>query len=667
MCGIAGYAGLFGSHTSELSSIMLSGIARRGPDDSGFWADASAGIGLIHSRLAILDLSSAGHQPMTSASGRYVLTFNGEIYNFLLLKRELVQRGHEFRGGSDTEIMLAAFEEWGVISALQRFQGMFAFAVWDAQDRLLTLARDKVGMKPLYYGWQDGAFFFASDLGSIAGVSRGKLAVDSRAVALMLKLGFVPDPMSIYQGFYKLPPGSFLQLSEGMFSGLPSRFTACARRGGDTGVGPVAFWSSLDFDEEGVSNGDPCSTIDRFEGLLLDAVSDHLVADVPVGALLSGGVDSSLLLALARTFTGNAITAFSIGFEEKALNEAGHARAIARYLGVHHEIQYVSSRDLIDLVSDLPRIFSEPFADPSQIPCCLVARMARRGVKVALSGDGGDELFCGYNRYVWGGYFWRHSWMLPESLRRAVGRGMARLPAHAVTHLGDSLGALFGRGTFPSSLGDKVQRIAEVLQCRNQSEVYNIFVDKLPFIRADFSLVYPETGVGVNLIQTMMRMDFAVGLPGDMLTKVDRASMNYGLEVRLPLLDDRVVEAALRLPFEFKLRGQKGKFVLREILKRYIPEQLWNRPKQGFGIPLDRWLRGPLRNWAEERLFSSQLPECVDRKRLEEVWAEHSAGTRNWQYGLWHLISFVQWQTHQAKLEDRSICSAEANASGAVA
>jgi len=641
MCGIAG---IFSPDSDKLVPVigkMVEALHHRGPDDSGIWTEERAGLALGHARLSILDLSEAGHQPMHSASGRYVVTFNGEIYNFKSLRADLENLGHKFRGHSDTEVLLAAVSEWGVGKAVTRFNGMFAFALWDREARTLHLGRDRLGEKPLYYGWVGKTFLFASELKALRIHPDFKADIDRNAVALLMRHNCIPSPYSVYQGISKLPPGTILTIN---------LMEAAAGRT----AGPVPYWSAKEVAEQGAvqeSLWTEEEAIHHLDKLLRDAVQLRMVADVPLGAFLSGGIDSSTVVALMQTQSSRPVKTFSIGFNETAYDEAIHAKAVARHLGTEHTELYVSPEQAMSIIPRLPTLYDEPFADSSQIPTFLVSELARRHVTVSLSGDGGDELFGGYNRYFWGRSIWRTVGWLPTSVKHLLADGL--------TWLAPTIGeAVFRRaGAFLPSLqnsADKLQKLAQILTVEDPDSIYlgllSHWKDPSTVVSG---AVEPKTLLTdrsqwaklSDFTKRMMYFDTVTYLPDDLLVKLDRASMGVSLEARLPLLDHRVVEFAWRVPVSMKIRGGRGKWLLRQVLQRYVPENLVDRPKMGFAIPIDSWLRGPLRGWAEDLLDDRRLSKegFFNAQPIRQKWTEHLSGKRNWSYLLWDVLMFQGW------------------------
>ena len=658
MCGITGILGHHRSDLSEIVSRMVQAIRYRGPDDSGMWCDTSLGLALGHARLSVLDLSPEGHQPMVSASGRYVISYNGEVYNFADLRRELENTGAKFRGHSDTEVMLAAIERWGLEGAVRRFVGMFAFALWDRQERVLSLVRDRIGIKPLYFGWEGKTLLFGSELKALSCYPGFRPAVNREALALYLRYSYVPAPHSIYRHVFKLPAGSILTVRPHEASNREG-FSPNPDDQGATWK-PIRYWSARRVAEHGDSEPFQGSDADAVEELgvrLKEAVRLRMIADVPLGAFLSGGIDSSTVVALMQEQSAKAIRTFTIGFHEDDFNEARYATQVATHLGTDHTELYVTPQEALALIPRLPTLYDEPFADSSQIPTFLVSELARRHVTVSLSGDGGDELFGGYNRYFWGRRMWRNIGWMPTSVRRALAHGITALSPGTWRMVFRRLGALAPAVLDP---GDKLHKLAELLAVPDPDTMYAWLVShwKQP------SSVVLETTEPLAAVtdrsqwatlpdftKRMMYLDLVTYLPDDILVKVDRASMAVSLEARVPLLDHRVVEFAWRLPLAMKMRTQReGKWILRQLLAQYVPQELIERPKMGFGVPIDSWLRGPLRDWAEALLDEGRLRRegFFDPRPIREKWSEHLSGSRNWQYLLWDVLMFQAWLQHDA-------------------
>ena len=645
MCGFAGFIQsstvVPGEGMAALAGAMADTLQHRGPDDRGVWADADHGVALGHRRLSIIDLSAEGHQPMHSASGRYVIAFNGEIYNFEVLRRELEREGFSWRGHSDTEVMLAAFDRWGVEAALRRFNGMFAFAMWDRAEKLLHLARDRVGEKPLYYGWIGNTFVFGSQLKALRAHPAWRGEIDRDALATYLRHNYVPAPYSIYRGIAKLRPGQYLKVAAD-----PSR-----------PLMPQAYWSMRDVAEAGVREpliGTEQALTDELDTLLRDAVKMRMVADVPVGVFLSGGVDSSTVAALMQAQAMSAVKTFSIGFKEEDYDEARYAKAVAAHLGTDHTELYVTPHEAMSVVPRLPEAYDEPFSDSSQIPTLLVSQLARKKVTVSLSGDGGDELFCGYVRYFWGRRVWTQVSRMPYAMRSLGGSALKMLSPDGWNGIFRRMPQFIQSVSGREVTGIRLHKLANVLAMRSPDKFYQGLVSHWSEPNAavvggrEAATVLSDSNQWPALDDFTLRMmyfDSVMYLPDDILVKVDRASMAYGLEARVPLLDHRVVEFASRVPLSMKIRNDQGKWLLRQVLHRYVPRELIERPKMGFGIPIDAWLKGPLREWAEELLNERRLREegFLDPHVVRKKWREHVSGADNWEYALWDVLMFQAW------------------------
>ena len=649
MCGIVGIfqASPLGHETRDRLLAMTQRLRHRGPDDGDVWISEESGIGLGHRRLSILDLSAAGHQPMHSASGRYVVTYNGEIYNFQSLRRELEAVGQKFRGYSDTEVLLAAVTEWGLEKAVVRFNGMFAFALWDREAHSLHLCRDRIGEKPLYYGWMGKTFLFASELKAILAHPACKTEVDRNALALYLRHNYIPAPYSIYKGIWKLPPGTVLTINA---------------RTAHTQATPVVYWSAREVVEQGTREAFAGSEDDaavHLEALLRSAVKLRMVADVPLGAFLSGGIDSSTVVALMQAQSDCPVKTFTIGFHEAVYDEARHARAVAKHLGTDHTELHVTSAQAQAVIPRLPTLYDEPFSDSSQIPTFLISELARRHVTVALSGDGGDELFAGYNRYFWAQSIWSGIGWMPRGVRTGAAAALTSVSANTWNR-----GFRAVQGILPWPLrvqhpGEKLYKLAEVLCVEDDGALYGGLVshwkapDAVVLGGSEPVTILTDRSRWARVMdfrQQMMFLDMITYLPDDILAKVDRASMGVSLEARVPLLDHRVVEFAWRLPLSMKIRGRQGKQVLRRVLGKYVPLQLVDRPKMGFGVPIDSWLRGPLRDWAENLLDERRLEKdgFFSPRPIREKWTEHLSGRHNWQYQLWGVLMFQSWLNEHA-------------------
>lgn len=626
MCGLVG---LWGSMPDKADVLAEScrRIRHRGPDDHGLWEDRQAGLALAHVRLAILDLSQAGHQPMVSRCGRYVLVLNGEIYNHQDLRTRLegsAQAG-PWRGHSDSETMLACFAALGVEATLQASTGMFALGLWDRQERRLTLARDRMGEKPLYYGYAGGNLVFASELKALSPLPGFARDIDRDALALLLRHNYIPAPHSIYRGICKLPPGTWLA------------FDAADVRHGRMPT-PRTYWSALQAADRAaaapLSFASDAHAADALEAVLSQAVQGQMLSDVSLGAFLSGGIDSSAIVALMQARSSRPVRTFSIGFHEKHYDEARHAQAVAQHLGTEHTQMYVTAGDALAVVPMLADMYDEPFADSSQIPTALVARMARRHVTVALSGDGGDELFGGYARYLRAQRWWQRRQRLPAALRRPVGALVAassRLP---------------GPGTWRRKAG----KLGELVQADSHGAFYRHFVshwsDPAAVVKGAVEPPTPfSESMGGSAFDAMMKLDTITYLPDDILVKVDRAAMAASLETRMPLIDHNVYAFAWGLPSHYKVRGGQGKWLLRQMLYRHVPQALVDRPKRGFAVPLAAWLRGPLREWAHALLDESRLRRdgLFEPAPILRKWREHLSGDRNWDSQLWGVLMMQAW------------------------
>jgi asparagine synthase (glutamine-hydrolysing) len=613
----------------------------RGPDDHGHWTDPALGIALGHRRLSILDLSPEGHQPMASAGGRYLTVFNGEIYNWRELRREEEAHGARFRGHSDTEVILAAIERRGLVPAIRAMAGMFALAIWDRSDRVLHLVRDRLGEKPLYHGRCGDTLLFGSELKALRAHPAWRGTIDREATTLFVRYGYVPAPRSIYQGIGKVAPG-----------------TIVTYRSATSEPEVTTYWSAADAAAQGLRTpltGSDAEVEAEFDTLLRQVIGREMVADVPLGAFLSGGIDSSLIVALMQAQSSRPVQTFTIGFNEAEYNEATYAREVAAHLGTSHTELYVTPAEALAVVPRLPQIYDEPFADSSQIPTHLVAALARQQVTVALSGDGGDELFGGYHRYFLTDRWWKRLRRVPAGSRELLGHGL-----RAVSPRGwDKAIGLLGLGRLGSRpTGDRVHKLARVLGAGTLDQLYEHFVsqwaDPATVVRGGVEPLLPTTWRDTMLthgwpIQRMMLRDALTYLPDDILVKVDRATMAVSLESRAPFLDHSLFEFAWRVPSRLKVDHGQGKLLLRRVLERYVPKRLYDRPKMGFGVPIDSWLRGPLKSWAEDLLSESRLREegVFSPEEIRRTWTEHQSGARNWQYPLWVILMYQAWSAGQ--------------------
>ena len=655
MCGVAGFLTTIPSMSSNAGAIvtdMVDTIRHRGPNDSGVWVDIDAGIALAHRRLSIVDLSQAGHQPMTSASGRYVIAFNGEIYNHLEIRHELDKLRYDsslamtgkdvfWRGHSDTETLLAGFEAWGIETTLKKTVGMFAIALWDREEKVLTLARDRMGEKPLYYGFQNKIFLFGSELKALKAHPNFLSEIDRDVLCLYLRHCYIPAPFSIYKGIQKLLPGTYIQVRLGTDSSSET-------------LAPKAYWSMADVVAKGLASsfeGSDAEAIRALDSQLKKAIGLQMMADVPLGAFLSGGIDSSTVVALMQAQSTRPVKTFSIGFDEEGYNEAEYAKAVAQHLGTDHTELYVSSAEAMGVIPLLGKMYDEPFADSSQIPTFLVSQMAKEHVTVSLSGDAGDELFCGYNRYLLADT-WKKIEHVPFGARKFSGHLIKKLSPATWDGIFQQAGKV---KKFPSNMGEKLGKLANRLEkVDGVNELYYSLVSEIDYPeQIVIGATEPKTWLtqkGMHSSfkdakQHMMFMDSMTYLPDDILVKVDRAAMANSLETRVPFLDHRVVELAWNLPMAMKIREGETKWILRQVLYQYVPQQLIERPKAGFGIPLGDWLRGPLREWVESLLDEHRLHRegFFNADFVHELWHAHLTGRRNNQLLLWNILMFQSW------------------------
>ena len=651
MCGLVGFCSSDMSNVRPTLMKMLARLVHRGPDDSGTWIDQDAGIGMGHRRLAVLDLSAAGHQPMTSASGRYVIAYNGEIYNHKELRRELRSKGPVpvWRGHSDTETLLAAIEAWGIEVALRLTQGMFALALWDRETRQLTLARDRLGEKPLYYGVQNNCFFFGSELKALREHRAFERNLDRNVLALFLRFSTVPAPHSIYKGIRKLTPGTYITIK---IDGTPLAAHD---------LSPTPYWKLTDSIRRGHEKpfkGTLREAGNKLEILASETIRNQMLSDVPLGAFLSGGVDSSTIVALMQSQSSRPIKTFTVGFDEAAFSEARTAREVARHLGTDHTEMIISSDDALGLIPELAKIWCEPFADASQIPTLLVSKLAREDVTVALSGDGGDEVFGGYNRHIAGPALWHRIRRVPVGLRSLAAHLLSGPRQKTWDHLYGLFGSILPRRYRVSMPGFKLHKLAGVVAQPDVKSLYRGMVShwKNPGqvvlgASESESILDGENELPptTDVARWMMAIDTLSYLPDDILTKVDRAAMSVSLETRIPFLDHRIVEFAWTLPNRMKIADGRGKLVLREVLRRYVPDRIIERPKAGFEVPIEHWLRGQLRPWAEELLDEKRIRRegVFDPRPIRKMWLEHLTGRRNWQYQLWDVLMFQEWYSSQ--------------------
>ncbi len=653
MCGITG---IFGNLRKEEfdSSIheMSATLNHRGPDDAGTWINEENGVAFGHQRLSIIDLSSAGHQPMVSPCGRFTTVFNGEIYNHLQLRDKLNTSANKqsWKGHSDTETLVTAFSQWGIEKTLQQLVGMFAIAVWDSKEKRLSLIRDRFGEKPLYYGWSNGVFLFGSELKALQKYKRFSNQIDRGALSLYMKYMYVPTPYSIFRDIYKLEPGCILQIDKGTKPPTLPLFAPFR----DQGINIAHWYSISNMAQAGQKNliTDQNDAVDLIEKTLLESVRSQLISDVPLGAFLSGGIDSSVITALMQKVCKDPVKTFTIGFEESSFNEAIYAKEVSRHLGTEHHELYVTSSDAFKVIPHLPTLYDEPFADSSQIPTYLVSKLARESVTVSLSGDAGDELFGGYNRYLWGSRVWNKVRWMPLIVRQTLGVAINKISVNTWDSIGNSL----PNSSRVSLMGDKAHRMAHRLKnVKSLDDVYHSLVtegykedglvvnDKAALItKLDNNDIV--SGI-VDFEHRMMLLDSLTYLPDDILTKVDRAAMGVSLETRIPFLDYRVAELAWRLPLDTKINNGETKWPIRQVLYKYVPKELIERPKAGFAIPVGQWIRGPLREWAADLLNEERIRRegYFNPELVQQLWQQHLSGKYDWTPRLWAILMFQAW------------------------
>ena len=643
MCGIVGYWSLNGA-SEAVGKSMADRIRHRGPDDAGVWLSPDRDLVLAHRRLAIIDLSSSGHQPMLSACGRFTLVYNGEIYNHLSIRKELSDVGAqpEWRGHSDTETLLVAVCQWGLRETLQRLNGMFAFALWDNKERKLFLARDRMGEKPLYYGYCGNSFVFGSELKSFKAHPDWDGEINRDALASYLRHSYVPTPHSIYRKINKLPAAHFLEIADA----------------GRTISEPVCYWDLASVVERAQPDrqGTSQEYIEELDALMRESIGMRMMSDVPLGAFLSGGIDSTSIVALMQAQSSRPVKTFSIGFNEAAYNEATYAKSVARFLGTDHTELYVSSEEAMDVIPQLPSIWDEPFSDASQIPTYLVSRLAREQVTVSLSGDGGDELFCGYNRYNQGYRAWKLLKGLPLPVRQALSSSLLAISGRPTERMMRLLPKRFQI----EHLADRLPKLADVIREATGESYYRNLVshsknpEALVVGSSEAETMFTNNAgfpAFADMREKMMYIDSLTYLPDDILAKVDRASMAVSLESRVPFLDHRLVEFSWKLPMSLKYQEGKGKWILREVLYKYVPKDMMERPKMGFGVPIEHWLQGPLRDWAESLLSEERLARegYLNPEPIRRMWQENQSGKRRWHYHLWDVLMFQAWLENEVK------------------
>jgi asparagine synthase (glutamine-hydrolysing) len=646
MCGIAGFWDVLKRHDKQqldaLVTPMRDAILHRGPDGAANWVDANAGIAFGHRRLAIIDLTEHGQQPMLAHDARYSIIFNGEIYNHHELRQELAATGAApiWRGHSDTEIMLAAFSAWGIVATLKKLVGMFAIALWDSKQQLLYLIRDRMGEKPLYYGWCNNYLLFGSELKSLKAHVAWQAEIDPQALNLFMRYNCIPAPFTIYKDIKKIEPGHMLVINS------------------DKNITAEAYWSLQDIiAQQTPFVGSDSDAVNTLHTKLATTIKQQMVSDVPLGAFLSGGIDSSTIVALMQEQSSKPVKTFTIGFAEQNYNEAEIAKAIAQHLGTQHTELYLSPEQTRNTIPDMANFYDEPFADASQIPTYIVSKLTRQHVTVSLSGDGGDELFAGYNRYTWVPAIWNKIGKLPQPLRSIIAKAITALPPHLWDSAFKLLQPMLPGFARQNNAGDKMHKLARILDAATPQQIYHRLIshwydnEALVLQARNFDIATPQlpTDAAQALVPAMMYIDSKRYLPDDILVKVDRAAMAVSLETRIPFLDHRIVEFAWSLPLNMKLRNGQTKWIVRQLLQRYVPTELIERPKMGFGVPIDQWLRGPLKEWAHDLLDPKTLSRhnLLDSNLIAKKWREHLSGVRNWQYQLWDVLMFQTWYEAQ--------------------
>lgn len=646
MCGIAGLVSISEGAKSSIaldSRYMAASLQHRGPDSDSYWLDSKSGVSLVHTRLSIFDLTSAGGQPMHSHNGRYTIVFNGEIYNWISLRSQFFSdKSNSFwNSSSDTELLLELISTLGLLDTLPLLDGMFAFALWDHHDSTLCLVRDRVGEKPLYYGHVGSYFCFASELKAIKAIPSHNLTINYNAASLMIRYGYVPAPFSIFNGIYKLSPGSFLKIKNTSACVLPDIQT---------------WWKSplpSSYVSDHLSYLSDHNKISELDNVLTSVISNQMLSDVPIGSFLSGGIDSSLVTAIMQKQSSTPIKSYTIRFAESGYDESSYASSIAEYLGTEHQNHLVTASDAQNIIPHLPIIYDEPFADSSQIPTALLSSLTSNHVSVCLTGDGGDEMFGGYNRYIWANTLSRNIGFYPLTIRKCIGHLFTLLPASQWDNVFSCLQPLLPSSCKVSNPGDKLHKLASILHFTSNQDLYFLLIstwrDSLPFSNSylvdDPILEYASSFDFTEFISSMISIDTHYYLPDDILVKVDRSSMSNGLETRAPFLDRNILQFSSSLDLSFKIRNSEPKWILHQLLSRYLPPSLFNRPKQGFAIPLDSWLRGPLREWSEDLLFdpSYYSDGFLDISKIRHQWNRFLKGHNN-QHSLWNVLMFLAWR-----------------------
>ena len=644
MCGFVGLFG-FNELSIEILKKMGSSMNHRGPDDNDIFIDHSKKIAFAHQRLSILDLSKAGHQPMKSRSGRYIIVFNGEFYNHLDIRKyietKFINQNIKWKGYSDTETLIECIDLLGVDETLQKVEGMFSFALFDNSNGILTLARDRMGEKPLYYGYNNGLFYFGSELKSFKSNPNFKPKIDQNSLSCLIKYNFIPAPLSIYENIFKLSPGKTISLNLNSNELIEKSYWN--------------IYEKINLEQKNISDSD---YINNLNNLLKKTVAKQMISDVPIGSFLSGGIDSSTITALMQENSIKKIQSFTIGFDDFDYNEAIHAKKIANSIGTDHNELYLSSKDAINVIPNLSSVYDEPFADSSQIPTYLVSKMAKNKITVALTGDGGDELFGGYNRYVLGKRMWAKISHFPYEIRKIFSKLISSVSPESYNLFFNNFFKLLPITSTYNNLGDKLHKGSRVMLAKNSEELYEYFISHWMDVnevvrnydnRSLTNISFNKEIDSNDLIFKMMLTDLTTYLPDDILCKVDRASMANSLETRLPMLDHNVVELALQIPMNLKLKNKVGKWILREILYKYVPKDLVERPKMGFGIPLASWLRGPLKDWAGDLLSQNAIKNqnYLEYGPIEQCWKEHLSGKHNWSTSLWSILMFQEWLSNQ--------------------